>query len=196
MRARGRLKQIGGIAALTAAGVLLAGIVGIAAGPSGLRPWLAVLFGIDAGMGGVSMESLRAILPVDIMLLVLTATTFVGFWPGPGMPRRSWMALAIVLPVAGIAVLAATGLAGRSGLMGGLLVLSCLMLAEAASRSLGYVGLAASLLLLIGDFTTTGPQLWPVAVIVAVGYVLLIAWFLLIGMRLLTPHRQGRRLDG
>jgi len=192
--ARGRFSQFGGIAALLAAGVLLAGIIGLATGSSWLQPWLVVLFGIDSGTGGVSMASLSAIVAVDVVLLALAGVAFAGFWPGPGTARRFWMVLAILLPVAGIAVLVTTGLAGRSGLMGGLLVLSCIMLSDRASRSLGCAGLGASLLLLIGDFTTTGPPSALVATLVATGYVVLTAWFLLVGARLLgwQRSRHGR----
>jgi hypothetical protein len=117
---RGRLEVVGGLAAILAVAILVIGIVSLAIGFPSLRPWLAVLFGINAAIGAVSHGTLRAANPVDIALPVLTAVTFIGFWPGPGKPHKIWMGIAIALPLAGIAVLLATGLAGRSGLMGGL----------------------------------------------------------------------------
>lgn len=182
---RGWLSRAGGFAAALTAAILLVGIAGLAIGSTGLRLWLAVLFGINAGLGGVSLESLRAINPVDITVLVLTGVTFIGFWPGPGRPHKVWMALAILLPFAGVAVLLATGLWGRSGLMGGGLVLSLLIVADRASRPLGLIGIAANLLLLVCDFATAGSRSVPVAGLTALGYVLLIVWFLWIAAKLL-----------
>lgn len=122
------LSWAGGVAALTAAAILLAGIGGLSTRTSPLRPWLAVLFGINAGRGDVTLDTLREIKPIDILLLLLAGVAFIGFWPGPATRQVPWMALAIGLPFAGILILVATGLWGRSGLMGGALVLSILML--------------------------------------------------------------------
>jgi hypothetical protein len=189
--ARGWMPRIGGLAAVLAAGVLLIGIAGLATGSSALRPWLAVLFGIDSEVGGVSMGSLKVVNPIDILLLVLTGVTFAGFWPGPGKPHRLWIGLAILLPFAGIGVLVATGLAGRSGLMGGLLVLSLLMLGERSLRLASWVGIAASLLLLVGDFATTGPPSALGAGVVAVGYALLVGWFAWVAFGLLGARNPS-----
>lgn len=169
------MPRVSGLAAALAALVLLVGIAGLATGTPAVRPWLAVLFGIDAGMGGVSLGSLGGIDPIDVVVLVLAGVAFAGFWPGPGKPHKPWMGLAILLPFAGIGVLVATGLWGRSGLMGGGLVLSLLMLGNPGFKRLGYLGIAANLLLLAGDFATTGRSVL-VAGVVALGYVLMIAW--------------------
>ncbi len=183
---RGRLGLAGGLAAILAVAIFVMGIVGLAIGSPSLRPWLAVLFGINAAVGAVSLGTLRAANPVDIAVLVLTAVTFIGFWPGPGKPHKIWMGVAIALPLAGIAVLLATGLWGRSGLMGGGLVLSLLMLGDRAFRPLGFLGIAANSLLLVGDFATGGSSVPVIAALVAVGYLLLLVWFVWIAARLLS----------
>ncbi len=187
------IEKVGGLAAILAAAILVIGIAGLALGAPSLRLWLALLFGINAAVGTVSPQTLRATNPVDIAMLVLAALTFAGFWPGPGKPHKIWMGVAIALPLAGIAVLLATGLAGRSGLMGGGLVLSLLMLGDRESRPLGFLGIAANALLLVGDFATAGPGLPVIAAVVAVGYLLLVAWFVWIGARLLKakPSSSG-----
>jgi hypothetical protein len=145
---RGRLSRVGGYCAVLAALILLTGIVGLAMRMPVLRSWLAVLFGINAGSGDVSLESLRVVAPVDLTLLALAGVAFSGFWPGPRRPHKVWMGLAILLPFAGITVLLATGLWGRSGLMGGGLVLSFLLIGDRDTRPVGYLGVAANLLLL------------------------------------------------
>jgi len=185
---RSWLTRAGGTCALLAAAILLIGIVGLAFRSPSVQPWLAVLFGINAGSGEVTLESLEVVAAVDIVLLALTGAAFVGFWPGPGRPHRAWMGLAILLPFAGIAMLLATGLWGRSGLMGGAFVLSVLLVGERRTRFVGYLGVAASLLLLAGDFATGGSRSVPIAGLVTVGYVLLVAWFVWIGAKLLGPR--------
>ncbi len=145
----GSLSWTGGAAALLAAATLLAGIGGLATRSSGLRPWLAVLFGINAGAGDVSPDTLRAIKPIDILLLSLAGVTFIGFRPGPGTRQVPW------IPGDRPAIRRHRDPAGHTpwgslGSEGGALVLSILMLVSDAWTGLGYVGIAASVLLLVG----------------------------------------------
>jgi hypothetical protein len=56
--------RVGGVAAIAAAATLLIGIAGMAARSHRGRPWLVVLFGINAGYGEVSNETLRSSLTV------------------------------------------------------------------------------------------------------------------------------------
>ena len=74
----------GGVAAIPAAATLLVGIAGLATRSPRRRPWLLVLVGINAGYGDVSTDTLRAVQPVDVLLLLLAGVTHAGFWPGPG----------------------------------------------------------------------------------------------------------------
>ena len=100
-----------------------------------------------------------------------------------------WSVVALFL--AGIAVLLATGIQGRSGLMGGGLVLSGLLIAHPASRPIGYLGGAANLFLLIGDFFTSGVRSPLVATLVAFGYVLLVVWFAWMAWLLMSRWLAG-----
>jgi hypothetical protein len=185
------LRRLGGVAAALEATVLCVGIIALIVASPVLQPWLAVLFGINAGLDGMSMDALSVITAVDIVALALAAVAFAGFWPGPGKPHRIWMGLAILLPLAGIAVLLATGLQGRSGLMGGGIVLSVLLIGGRPFRPLGYVGAMANLLLFVGDFATTGASAVLVASLVAVGYVLLVIWFAWIAWFLISRTSTG-----
>jgi hypothetical protein len=171
------LRRLGGVSAALEAAALGVGIVGLLVTSPVLQPWLAVLFGINTALAGMSLDSLSVINAIDITVLFLAAIAFVGFWPGPGKPHRIWMGLAILLPLAGIAVLLATGLWGRSGLMGGGLVLSVLLIGSGTLKPLGYLGGVANLLLLVGDFATSGARSALVASLVASGYALLVVWF-------------------
>ena len=180
---RRSLALAGAIGAALVAACLLIGLIAVAIGRASLRNWLAVLLAINSGRGA-SLSTLHVINGVDIAVLLLGALAFAGFWPGPVAPRRVWTAIAIGLPLAGIAVLFATGFMGRSGLMGGGLILSVMMVAGGRLRVLGLLGIAANLLLLIGDFATVGPPSPLVTGVVAIGYLVLIAWFVWMAVRL------------
>lgn len=185
------LRRLGGVAAALEATLLCVGIFGLIVSSPVLQPWLAVLFGINAGLDGMSFDALSVVMAIDIVALALAGIAFAGFWPGPGKPHRIWMGLAILLPLAGIAVLLATGLSGRSGLMGGGLVFSVLLVGSRTFRPLGYLGAVANLLLLIGDFATSGASSAFVASLVAVGYVVLAIWFVWIAWFLMSRTSSG-----
>jgi hypothetical protein len=184
------LRRVGAISAVLEVAALSFGILGLVVATPVLRLWLASLFGINAELGAMSLESLSGIRLIDIVVLALAALTFAGFWPGPGKPHKLWMDLAILLPLAGIAVLFATNLFGRSGLMGGGLVLSVLLLGDRMLRPLGYLGVVANVLLLTGDFATSGVGSALVASVIAVGYVMLLVWFAWIAARFLRPEHK------
>jgi hypothetical protein len=109
------------------------------------------------------------------------------------------MTIAVAMPFAGIALLAITRLAGRSTVMGAGLVIAFLMLRGTGfSRPLAYTGILANAFLLVADLATGTPLAPLVAALVGVGYVLLVAWFLLIGVRLLgwSGFRRDAQVGG
>jgi hypothetical protein len=159
------------------AATLLAGVAGLVTHRGRGRPWLAILFGINAGYSEVSRDTLRAVQPVDIMLLLLAGVTYAAFWPGPGADHVVWMTIAIAQPLLGVVLLLVTRLLGRSGLMGGALVLSILMAIDSPWAAAGWWGAVASALLLAGDFGTTGSPRRPLAWVLAAGYAGLVIWF-------------------
>lgn len=184
-----RMYRSGGVSTLLLASLLSFVVVlpGL-----GLRNWLVVLFELNAGFGGLPADPLRFLNPLDVAILLLAGITFLGLWPALGKISRIWTSIAIALPFAGIAVLFVTQLAGRSALMGAGLVIAFLMLKSAHFRSLGYAGLLANALLLAGDLATGTSRAPLVAVLVGVGYLLLLAWFLVVGLQLLRLG-SGRR---
>jgi hypothetical protein len=187
--ARGRtFARAGGVAALLVAGTLAVGVAALALDLPGLelRTWLVVLFQIDAGIGNLPPEPLRVFNPLDVAVLVLAAVTALGVHSVLPRPNRVWLAIAISVPVAGIGVLIATHLAGRSSLMAAGLAVSVLMTRDADLRRLGYLGIAADVLLLAGDVATGDDTESAVAVLIALGYLLLLAWFALLSRRLLA----------
>ena len=178
---------VGGVAAALAAVVLLVGGAGMVVGAGRWRPWLAVLFGFNARYRVASRDELRGINAIDVALLVLAGSAYAGFWPGPGSSQVAWMTLAVAQPLLGIPVLMATRLSGRSGLMGGALVLSILMLVDGRWPVVAWLGVLASVLLLVGDFGTTARPSRLLAVVLAAGYAVLVVWFACLAWLLLSP---------
>ncbi|MEA5153366.1 hypothetical protein [Raineyella sp.] len=180
------ISLVGGVAAVLAAAALLGGIAGMATGRSQWSPWLAVLYGYNAEYRVTSRDALRGVHTVDVALLLLAGTTYAGFWPGPGTSHIVWMTLAIAQPLLGIPLLMVTKLSGRSGLMGGALVLSILMLVDATSAMVAGLGVSASILLLVGDFGTNPRPSRILAGTLAVGCGSLAIWFCALAALLLT----------
>lgn len=176
----------GGAAAVLAAVILLTGTAGLATGRRRWSPWLAVLFAFNARYRCTSRGALRGVHPIDVVLLLLAGATYAAFWPGPGTTHRVWLALAIAQPLLGIPVLMVTRLSGRSGLMGGAFVLSLLMLVGGMWPAVAWLGLATSVLLLIGDFGTTARPSRLLAGPLAAGYGGLVIWFCALAALLLT----------
>ncbi len=171
------LTQIGGVAALLVAVTLLIGAAGLVVGAGRWSPWLAILFGFNARYRVASRDELHGVKAIDVALLVSAGAAYVAFWPGSGASHVAWMTLAIAQPLLGIPVLMATKLSGRSGLMGGALVLAVLMLVDGTWPVVAWVGVSAAVLLLLGDFGTRARPARLLAGFLAVGYGVLVAWF-------------------
>jgi hypothetical protein len=170
----GLVSKVGGVAAILAAAILVVGVAAAALQGHRVRPWLITLLLINAGRA--PRDTLRGAEPVDIALLALAGVTYAGFWTGHGAGHVWWLALAVGQPLLGILVLVVTRLWGRSGLMGGAVVLSVLMLIVGVWTAAGWWGLAANLLLLVGDFSTTGRRSRLLTALLTVGYAGLVGW--------------------
>ena len=186
-----RLSRAGAIAGMLVVAILLMGAVGLAVALPGLglRNWLVILFQLNSGIGSVTLDSLRVFNPLDVAALILVGVTFLGLGPTLVRVNRIWMGIAVALPFVGIAILLVTNLAGRSSVMAAGLVIAFLMLKSRAFKSLGYLGILANVLLLVGDFATGGSRAPVVAAVVGAGYVLLVVWFVWIVARLLGRRR-------
>ncbi len=185
------LRLAGGGAAVAFAALLLVGLVGliVPAAGLGLRNWLVVLFGLNSGLGTLPADPLRVFNVFDVVALVLVGVAFLGLWPVLSKISRVWTAIAIVLPLAGIGVLLATGLAGRSAVMGAGIIVGFLMLKSPGFKVLAWLGVVANALLLFADFATGTSPVPVVAGAVGIGYLLLVAWFVLLGVRQLRRTR-------
>jgi hypothetical protein len=180
------LSLIGGVAAAVAAATLFAGAAGLSLGLRRWTSWLAVLYAFNARYRAASRDALRGVHTIDVALLLLAGVTYAAFWPSHGTSHPVWMALAIAQSLLGLPLLLMTRLSGRSGLMGGALVLSILMLFDGTWSAAAWMGLVASVLLLVGDFGTTARPSRLLAGLLAVGYGALVIWFCALAALLLT----------
>jgi len=148
--------------------------------------WLVVLFKLNAGFDGVQFDLLHGLNPLDIAIMALVATTYLGLYVALRRTSRIWSIVAAVMPFLAIVVFIATRIAGRSGVMGAGLVISFVMLrSNIFSKVIAFVGILASVLLLAGDLgTTENSTSTIVAILIGIGYVLLMTWFFLIARRL------------
>lgn len=131
----------------------------------------------QVNLGRIDYDSLKSLNPLDLLVLLLVGITLVGLWPVLARGKKVWISIAVAQPFLGIVLLAATHLLGRSAVMGGSLVAAFLMLRTPDYKFTGWLGIAASSLLLVGDFGTTGSKVPFLAGCVGIGYLLLVAWF-------------------
>ena len=202
----GRLYKISAGSGLVCGALLFAGMISqmSAALRSGPGPgwlaalqgiWLIVIFKLLAGSSGVGLDLLTGIKLLDLVFLVLVGVVHLGLYAALRRNSRAWSIVAAVQPWLGIALLFATSTAGRSAVMGAALVASLVMLGSALfKKTAAYVGIAASVLLLAGDFSAGAIQHSPfVASLFGAGYVLLVIWFFLVGGRLLALGLEDPR---
>ncbi len=149
--------------------------------------WLIKLFKLNAGFNAISFDAMRGVNPLDIVILVLAFVMHLGLFVAVRPASKIWSVVAVVQPFLAIVLFIVTGIAGRSAVMGAGLVISCVMLrSKSFSRITAITGISASVLLLLGDFSTAEDSHSSfVAALLGTGYMLLIAWLFLAGQRLL-----------
>ena len=103
-----------------------------------------------------------------------------------------WSIVALAQAILAPVLFVATQSFGRSGVMGAGLVASAVMLgSHRFGKATAYVGILASILLLIGDFSVGIVHSNIIAILIGIGYVLLIIWFLIVARRLLQLGRPS-----
>ena len=158
--------------------------------------WLVVLFQLHAGINGVQLNQLYMLNLLDIGIMLLVAITFLGLYAAVRSASKIWSIIALVQPFLGVVIFIATLSAGRSAVMGAVLVISLVMLLRSTpfSNAVAYAGIPASVLLLVGDFSTSIALSSIIAAFIGIGYVLLIIWLVLVGQQLIQlgrPESKG-----
>ena len=147
--------------------------------------WLIVIFKLHAGFNGVQPDLLYVLNLLDIVIMALVGTMYLGLYAALRRTSKVWSIIALVQPFLGIVIFIATKTAGRSGVMGAGLVISFVMLRSSIfGKETAYMGILASALLLVGDFSVSITHSNIVAILTGIGYMLLTTWFFLVGRRL------------
>lgn len=194
--------KIGGMAALIAGALFLMAVLDLII--ASLQPgtligwfslvqdnWLVVIFKLHAGFEGVQIDRLHILDFLDIAILALVGMTVLGLYFALRKASKTWALIALAQPFLGILLFIGTENAGRSSVMGAVLVMAAVMLRNHGfNKAVAYMGILASVLLLTGDFSAgIIPPSKIVATLFGIGYLLLMSWFFLIAGKLF-------RLDG
>ncbi len=200
-RRRNWLYTISGVSALLAGVLFLAAAAGFVASrlaPGALEDrfllfrsnWLIVLFELHAGFAAAQSGQLQGLNLADTVSLALVAVTCLGLYAALRKSSRFWSIVALAQAILAPVLFLATQSAGRSGVMGAGLVISVVMLgSHRFGKATAYAGILASILLLIGDFSVGIVHSNIIAILIGIGYVLLIIWFCLVALRLLHLGR-------
>lgn len=185
---------ISGTAALVLGALFLIAAISLITGWFSLlqNNWLIVLLELNAGSYGILFDRLHFLNPLDLVIMAFVATMYLGLY---GILRRTskvWSLIAMMQPFLGIVLFIITKTAGRSAVMGAGLVISLVMLRNNIfSKAVAFIGILASLFLLVGDFgTVPNSHSSILALLISIGYVLLIIWFFLIARRLFQLGRE------
>ena len=155
---------------------------------SAFQNWLIVIFKLHAGFSSVKINLLHVLNFLDIAILALVGTMYLGLYAALRRTSRIWSIIALMQPFLGIVIFIATANAGRSTVMGAGLVISAVMLrSNIFKRVTAYVGILANIILLIGDFSAgIIPSSNTVATLFGIGYVLLTIWFFIVAKTLFS----------
>ena len=147
--------------------------------------WLVTIFKLHLRVDGITNGMLRGVSLIDVAILLLTTAFGVGLWFSLKSTTMVGSIVGMVLPVLGLILFIVTQLAGRSSVMATALVFALIALWNSNfGRIAPIIGIIAGVLLLLGDFTEPLHSK-VIALLFAVGYILLIAWYILIGIKLI-----------
>ncbi|RPI30282.1 MAG: hypothetical protein EHM70_14285 [Chloroflexota bacterium] len=155
--------------------------------------WLAVIFKLLAGDDAVRPDLLYRINLLDIIILALVGITFIGLFSALREISIIGSLIAVALPFLGILLFIATKTAGRCGVMGAELVISIVMLkSQRFGKGIAWAGIISSVLLLAGDIgASTAPSVI-LAVLMGIGYILLMLWLFLVAGKLFSLGSGSR----
>lgn len=203
----GWLYKVSGVSAFIAAGLLVLGTIELIL--KVLRPgainnwlspfqnnWLIILFELHADFSDVQYSLLDQLNVLDLIILILVGIIFIGLYMAFRRTSKLWSLIALAQPILGMMIFIATKTAGRSSVMGAELVISLLTLrSNLFAKPIAFIGAMSALLLLAGDI---GESIAPsdfLAMLMGVGYVLLMGWLFLVGVKLLQfgqPNNGGK----
>lgn len=150
--------------------------------------WLVKIIKLNLGISGESIYSFNFL---DLLIMVLVGITFVALYPTLRRVSRVWTIIAICEPFVGIVVFIISHSAGRSAVLSGVLTISIIMLwSNNFNKLISSLGVLAGGLLLIGDILSVF-ALFIIAIIVDIGYLLVMIWSILIAFKFFRLSNKG-----
>ncbi|MFX1325862.1 MAG: hypothetical protein ACFE8N_12990, partial [Promethearchaeota archaeon] len=142
--------------------------------------WLVKIIKLNLGISGESIYSFNFL---DLLIMVLVGITFVALYPTLRKVSRVWTIIAICEPFVGIVVFIISHSAGRSAVLSGVLTISIIMLwSNNFNKLISSLGILAGGLLLMGDIVSVF-ALFIIAIILDIGYLLVMIWSILIAFK-------------
>jgi hypothetical protein len=190
------LYKVGGAAAMITGVLFVIGVIGLLISmfqPGAINGWLSpfqdnwlvVIFKLHAGFGGVQIDRLDVFNFLDLAILALVGTTVLGLYAALSRASKIWSMIALAQPFLGMVLFIATKNGGRSSVMGAILVISVVILRNNIfNKGIGYLGILAAVLLLVGDLSAGMLHSNGIAILFGVGYALMITWLFLVARRL------------
>lgn len=152
--------------------------------------WLITIFKLQAGFVGIQPYRLAQLNLLDIIALALIGILIIGLYIALHRTSKIWSMVALVQPFLGILLFILTKNAGRSGLMGAVLVISIVMLrSKLFDKRYASIGILSGIMLLAGDFGVSAAPSPILAVLTGLGTMLLITWCFLMSRRLFQLGR-------
>jgi hypothetical protein len=143
-----------------------------------------VIFKLHAGFKGVGSSRLYELNFLDIAIMALIGTMYIGLYAALRRTSKLWSLIALVQPFLGIAIFITTKSAGRSGVMGAGLVISFVMLrSNIFNKVTAFIGIMSSIFLLVGDISVSNSDSNLITIFTGIGYLVFTAWFFLIARR-------------
>jgi hypothetical protein len=148
--------------------------------------WLVIIFKLHAGFGNVQIGRLHILNFLDIAILALVGVTMLGLYVALKCASKIGSLIAAAQPFLGIVLFIVTKNAGRSSVMGAVVVISLVMLQNNIfNKVTAYMGILAGVLLLVGDFSAGILHSDIITIFFSIGYALMITWFFLVARNLL-----------
>ena len=149
--------------------------------------WLVVLAKLNAGFSSVHFDLLQRLNSLDLAIMALVAVMHLSLYATLRRTPKIGSVLAVLQPFLGMVLFIVTQTAGRSAVMGAGLVISCVMLRSTIfGKAIALLGILVNVPLLVGDFSTTPDSHSSImAIIIGIGYVLLLVWLFQVARRLI-----------
>jgi hypothetical protein len=157
--------------------------------------WLIVIFKLHAGLINIQDNPLHGLNLLDIVILVMFSLLCFGLFTALKKDSKIWSLIAFALSLVTIILFFVTQIAGRSTVMLSVMIFSIVMRkGKIFNKVIIYAGIFAGVFLFVGDLSV-GIQSIIITTLFGIGYVLITAWFFMIGRKLFWLGVTNRKVQ-